>query len=68
LIFAQLNVYFSTMRTETIYETAEFTLMSLLSSLGGDLSLYIGITLLSFVELAELVVRIGFERVARRQR
>ena len=43
---------------ETIYETPEFTFVSFLSSIGGDLSLYIGITILSFFEVAEFIIRL----------
>jgi hypothetical protein len=32
--------------------------MSFLSSIGGDLSLYIGMTILSFVEIGEFVIRV----------
>ncbi len=46
------------MLLEKISEYPEYTFMSFLSSIGGDLSLYIGITILSFVEIAELIVRI----------
>jgi hypothetical protein len=46
------------MTVETIYETPEYTFFSFLSSIGGDLSLYIGITLLSFIKVAELLVSI----------
>ena len=46
------------MTLETIYETPEFTFLSFLSSIGGDLSLYIGITILSFFEVAEFLVRL----------
>jgi hypothetical protein len=56
------------MITETIYESPQFTTSSLLSNLGGDLSLYIGVTVLSFVELAEFVVRLCFEMVGKRKR
>ena len=54
----QLNIYFSSMTVETIYETPEYTFLSFLSSIGGDLSLYIGITILSFFEVAEFFVRL----------
>ena len=46
------------MLVETINEYPEYTFMSFLSSIGGDLSLYIGITILSFVEIAEYLARL----------
>jgi hypothetical protein len=46
------------MLEETIAENPEYTFMSFLSSIGGDLSLYIGITILSFVEIAEFLFRL----------
>ncbi len=54
----QVNVYYESMLEETIAENPEYTFMSFLSSIGGDLSLYIGITILSFVEIAEFLFRL----------
>jgi hypothetical protein len=41
-----------------ITSTSEYTFLSFLSSIGGDLSLYIGMTILSFVEIGEFVIRL----------
>ena len=56
--FSKVNVFFETMLQETISEYPEYTFLSFLSSSGGDLSLYIGMTILSFLEIGEFVVRL----------
>jgi hypothetical protein len=47
-------------------QNPEYTFMSFLSSVGGDLSLYIGITVLSFVEVAEFAVRLFVAALAKK--
>ena len=46
------------MDIEEIQESAEYTLLTLLTSIGGDLSLYIGITFASFFEFFEFLIRL----------
>ena len=41
-------------------EVEDFPLPNLMSDIGGDLSLYIGITTLTFCELGEFIIRIVF--------
>jgi hypothetical protein len=43
---------------DVISEEEAFPFMSLVSEIGGDLSLFIGITILSFVEFAEFLIRL----------
>ena len=67
-IFFQLNVYFSTLNVETISEVEDFPLMNLLSDIGGDLSLYIGITTLTFFEFGEWFIRIVYAIMSSKNR
>ena len=62
----QLNVYFSSLTVEAISESPEYTFLSFLSSIGGDLSLYIGVTILSFFEVAELIIRLLISTIVSR--
>ena len=55
----QINVYFSTMNMETVEESPTYTFSSFFSNLGGSLSLYIGISFISALEMAEFAVKIG---------
>ena len=56
----QVNVYLSSKNIRHIKDKQPFTLMSLLSSLGGALSLYLGISLVATFELLELIIRFVF--------
>jgi len=56
--FFQVNIFFETLMVETISETPEYTFLTFLSSVGGDLSLYLGITILSFMEIVEFIMRL----------
>jgi len=47
-----LQVYFSTMQTQTISISSAYSFMALLSDIGGALGLLLGATLLTAVEVA----------------
>jgi hypothetical protein len=55
------------MTVETIYEDPKFSFLSFLSSIGGDFSLYIGITILSFVEITEFLARLFIATINNRK-
>ncbi len=57
ILLLQVNIFLRTKSVQDIAEVEQFTFMSLLSSLGGALSLYLGITLVSIFEVLELLVR-----------
>ena len=53
----QLNVYYETMAYTVITEKTTMDIVSLLSSIGGTLSLFLGLSILSFVEILEFLVQ-----------
>ncbi|CAG0894003.1 unnamed protein product [Darwinula stevensoni] len=62
---ARVVVYFSSMDQETIVESASVTSTSLLSNLGGALSLYLGISMVMFLEIIEILPLIALAFVNR---
>ena len=52
----RLNVFYETMTYTSTTESAAVTTETFISNLGGTLGLFIGISILSFVELVELAV------------
>ena len=54
----QLNIYYQDLSYELIAQTASITWMSLIADTGGVLGLFIGISLLSFVEIIEMFIEI----------
>ena len=50
-------MYFATMRSGKNVETPEINWAAFRNSLGGALSLYLGISFVSFFEIVELIVR-----------
>lgn len=63
----KLNIYYETLTVNTIEEEVSFAFMDLMSEIGGDLSLYIGITVLSFFELLEFFVRLTYKALDSRK-
>ncbi|XP_043237540.1 amiloride-sensitive sodium channel subunit beta-like [Amphibalanus amphitrite] len=59
--FVKLNVYFRDLNIASITESATYTYSTFISSLGGALSLYLGIALILLVELAELLVFLAWD-------
>jgi hypothetical protein len=58
--FIQLNIIFDEPRPYVIKDIPSMTADSLLSSFGGTLSLWLGITVMFLVEIADLVIGIVF--------
>ncbi len=54
----KLSVYFRTLNTQALRETKRITASSLVSDLGGALSLMLGISIVMMLEFAQLAVRI----------
>ena len=50
----KVNIYFDGLRYTEIEETPSVTLFNLISNIGGTLGLFIGISLLSFIEIIEI--------------
>ena len=55
-----LNVYFDSNLYERITEEPKVTFNTLVSNFGGQLGLFLGISLLSFVEIIEIIIEIFF--------
>ena len=61
----QVSIYFSDLKVKTVVENEEFpTVWSFLSTLGGAVSLYLGISLIAVFELLVTSYRSLFEFVA----
>ena len=54
----RVNIYYSKLNYLSITQIQKFQLMDLLASIGGLLSFFLGVSLLSFVEIVELIVEI----------
>ena len=55
-----LNVYFPELKYTEVSETPKIGVISLISNIGGTLGLFLGISLLSFVEIVEIFFEILF--------
>ena len=64
--YLQVNIYFSSLSVDHIMREEEFSFMELLAQVGGNLSLFIGITFLSFLELLEFLIRLAFTAATKR--
>lgn len=53
---AVLQIYFSTMQSQTITNVQAYDFMALLSDIGGALGLLLGATLLTLLEIAEFLL------------
>jgi hypothetical protein len=54
----KLNIYYGSLTYTVITESAAINLVSLLSNIGGTLSLFLGISVLSIIEIFEVVIEI----------
>jgi hypothetical protein len=54
-----LNVYYEKAVYQRIVETPRTSAITLISNLGGQLGLFLGVSLLSFVEIFEVLIEIG---------
>ena len=53
--FAKFNVYYNSMTYKSIVEKQQYVFVDLLSNIGGTLGLYLGMSLLSLIEIIELI-------------
>ncbi|XP_041359965.1 amiloride-sensitive sodium channel subunit beta-like [Gigantopelta aegis] len=58
--FVRIRVYYGTLNYESITETPEYTLERFLSDIGGTLGLWIGCSVLSLVEVVEVLMEVTF--------
>ena len=58
--YYSLNVFYPKTQYTLINETPQMTVVSLLSSLGGSLGMFLGFSVFSFFELFELLFQILF--------
>lgn len=56
----KFNVYYNSLSYTVISENESINIVSLLSNLGGTLGLFLGISVLSFVELFEIILKVLF--------
>ncbi|XP_022111141.1 amiloride-sensitive sodium channel subunit alpha-like isoform X2 [Acanthaster planci] len=54
----RVNVYFDSLNYDDIFQTAAYTLGSLVSDLGGQVGLWIGVSVLTLFEFLELMIDI----------
>ena len=54
-----INAYYEKAIYQRIVETPQTTSITLISNLGGQLGLFLGVSLLSFVEIFEVLIEIG---------
>jgi acid-sensing ion channel 2 len=57
--FVRVNVYLSDMEVEIQEQQPSYLLSNLFSDVGGTLGLWVGLSLLTVVELLQLVARLG---------
>jgi hypothetical protein len=56
----KFNVYYDTLSYTVLTESINMDVVALLSSIGGSLGLLLGLSLLSFIEVLEVVVETVF--------
>ena len=54
----QVSIYYGSLDVDTVAENPEYTFLTFLSSLGGAVSLYLGISFIQVFEVVELVVKL----------
>ena len=55
----KLNVYYKNIYYTSIVESPSITLVSLVSNLGGNLGLFLGLSVLSLLEIFELIISLS---------
>ena len=54
----QVSIYYGSLDVDTVAENPEYTFLTFLSSLGGAVSLYLGVSFIQVFEVVELVVKL----------
>ncbi|XP_060072201.1 degenerin mec-10-like [Ylistrum balloti] len=57
--FLAVNIYFEDVNYEVITESAKYDEFQVLASIGGNLGLFVGASVLSFVEVIHVVLEVG---------
>ena len=59
LFYFQVNIYFESLDEDVIQEMKQFpSIFDFLNTLGGALSLWLGVSLISYLEGLEIIIRI----------
>ena len=58
-----MSIYFGSLDVTSIVESPEFENGALLNSLGGALSLFLGVSLVMIFEVVEVNVRLGYSLI-----
>ena len=58
--FARLHVYYKSLKSEVIAETPMVTTRQFINNLGGALSLWLGISFVTILEVVELIIDVAF--------
>lgn len=58
----QINVYYGDLGYERYEEISKMSWIDLISSIGGTLGLFLGMSFLSFVEILDMVLQIAFHK------
>ncbi|XP_035667363.1 acid-sensing ion channel 1-like [Branchiostoma floridae] len=66
--FIQVTVYFENMKIEHIYETPSYEVENLLGDIGGQLGLWMGISIMTVIELAEFLTDVVIFLTMRRKK
>jgi amiloride-sensitive sodium channel subunit alpha/amiloride-sensitive sodium channel subunit gamma len=56
--FIRIHIYYDSLDYTSITESVKFSGSDLISNIGGTLGLFIGISVLSFVEIIEIIIEI----------
>ena len=54
----QISIYYGSLDVDNVAENPEYTFLSFLSSLGGAVSLYLGISFIQVFEVVELIIKL----------
>ncbi|CAD6196852.1 unnamed protein product [Caenorhabditis auriculariae] len=57
---AYIEIYYEQLNFETLKETAGYTLVNLFSDFGGNIGLWIGFSVITFLELLEFLCEVGY--------
>ena len=58
----RVHVFYNTLSYTLLYEYSKITIVTLLGSIGGNLSLFMGVSVFSLFELVEVAIEIYFIR------
>lgn len=57
--YLRVDVYFMSLNVKTITETARYTLVTFISTLGGSIGVWVGFSVCMIFEIIELLIDIG---------